>query len=92
MDEFLRKVAHKTSEAVGSSWAFGLAVLVIVVRAVTGPLFGFSDTWQLVIIASCAACQWSWCCCVNRRQSLLGARASAPAPGVARAAIAWWRR
>ena len=28
---------------------FGLAALVIVVWAVTGPLFGFSDTWQLVI-------------------------------------------
>jgi low affinity Fe/Cu permease len=33
----------------GSSWAFGVAALVIVVWLVTGPLFHFSDTWQLVI-------------------------------------------
>jgi low affinity Fe/Cu permease len=33
----------------GRPGAFGVAVLVILVWAVTGPLFGFSDTWQLVI-------------------------------------------
>jgi low affinity Fe/Cu permease len=33
----------------GSSWAFALAVLTILLWLVTGPLFGFSDTWQLVI-------------------------------------------
>src|SRR6185436_4776480 len=33
----------------GSSWAFGVAALVILVWLVTGPLFHFSDTWQLVI-------------------------------------------
>jgi low affinity Fe/Cu permease len=33
----------------GSSWAFATAVLVIVVWLVTGPIFHFSDTWQLVI-------------------------------------------
>lgn len=33
----------------GGSWAFALALLVIVLWAVTGPIFGFSDTWQLVI-------------------------------------------
>ncbi|MGE5547796.1 MAG: low affinity iron permease family protein [Solirubrobacterales bacterium] len=33
----------------GRPAAFGLALLVIVVWAVTGPIFGFSDTWQLVI-------------------------------------------
>jgi low affinity Fe/Cu permease len=37
------------TRATGTSWAFGLAVLTIVVWAATGPLFGFSDTWQLVI-------------------------------------------
>jgi low affinity Fe/Cu permease len=38
-----------TSHASGTPAAFVLAVLVIVVWAVTGPLFNFSDTWQLVI-------------------------------------------
>ncbi len=33
----------------GSSWAFALAVSVVVIWGVTGPLFGWSDTWQLVI-------------------------------------------
>jgi low affinity Fe/Cu permease len=33
----------------GSSWAFGLAFAVVLAWAVTGPIFGFSDTWQLVI-------------------------------------------
>jgi low affinity Fe/Cu permease len=33
----------------GSSWAFGAAAAVIIVWLVTGPLFHFSDTWQLVI-------------------------------------------
>ncbi len=33
----------------GSSWAFGLAVLVIVVWVISGPIFLYSDTWQLVI-------------------------------------------
>jgi low affinity Fe/Cu permease len=34
---------------VGSSWAFILAVFIILVWALTGPLFHYSDTWQLVI-------------------------------------------
>jgi low affinity Fe/Cu permease len=33
----------------GSSWGFGMALATIVVWAVTGPLFHWSDTWQLVI-------------------------------------------
>jgi low affinity Fe/Cu permease len=33
----------------GSSWAFASAVLIVVVWLATGPLFKFSDTWQLVI-------------------------------------------
>jgi low affinity Fe/Cu permease len=33
----------------GSKWGFGLALTTIVVWAVTGPLFHWSDTWQLVI-------------------------------------------
>jgi low affinity Fe/Cu permease len=33
----------------GGSWAFGLALLVVVAWLVSGPIFQFSDTWQLVI-------------------------------------------
>jgi|SRR5262249_55599123 len=38
-----------TAHAAGRPGTFILAVLIIIVWAVTGPLFGFSDTWQLVI-------------------------------------------
>src|SRR5947199_2374029 len=49
MNELFRKFAQTTSTMVGSSWAFILAVLIIIVWAVTGPMFHYSDTWQLVI-------------------------------------------
>lgn len=49
MNELFRKFSHNTSHLVGSSWAFILGVLVILVWALTGPLFHYSDTWQLVI-------------------------------------------
>ena len=41
--------AKWTAHMAGHPSAFGLAVAVILVWAVTGPLFGFSDTWQLVV-------------------------------------------
>ncbi len=49
MNETFRKFANKISAAVGTPWAFMLAVLIIIVWAITGPIFKFSDTWQLVI-------------------------------------------
>ena len=49
MNELFRKFSQTTSKLVGSSWAFILAVAVIVVWAVTGPIYHYSDTWQLVI-------------------------------------------
>ncbi len=49
MRDFFVKFAHKVSNAVGSPWAFLMAVLVILVWVISGPVFGFSDTWQLVI-------------------------------------------
>jgi low affinity Fe/Cu permease len=39
----------RVTQWAGGSWAFFVALLVILVWAVTGPLFHFSDTWQLVI-------------------------------------------
>ncbi len=50
-DRFQR-LSHAVAEAVGSVWGFFLAVLIVVTWGVTGPLFGFSDTWQLVINTS----------------------------------------
>jgi low affinity Fe/Cu permease len=41
--------ARKTSAVLGSTWAFVCALTIIAVWAITGPAFGFSDTWQLII-------------------------------------------
>jgi low affinity Fe/Cu permease len=47
--ECFRCCAHKIALAVGSPWAFLIALGAVAVWGLTGPLFGFSDTWQLVI-------------------------------------------
>ena len=49
VDEWFRRFAHATAEAVGRSQAFLGAIAVIVLWGASGPLFHFSDTWQLVI-------------------------------------------
>jgi low affinity Fe/Cu permease len=46
---FFERLAQAITHATGSARAFGLALGVVAVWAVTGPIFGFSDTWQLVI-------------------------------------------
>jgi low affinity Fe/Cu permease len=43
------KFAAQCSHYLGSRWAFVIAIGVILVWAITGPLFHYSDTWQLVI-------------------------------------------
>ena len=43
------RIAKGTSRLAGRPGAFVLVVTLIIVWALTGPLFGFSDTWQLVI-------------------------------------------
>jgi low affinity Fe/Cu permease len=49
MRELFRVFASRTAEWVGSSSAFVIGLTLIVLWAVTGPLFHFSDTWQLVV-------------------------------------------
>jgi low affinity Fe/Cu permease len=49
MSEAFRRFALAVSHHLGSHWAFLVAVLTIVAWAATGPFFGFSETWQLVI-------------------------------------------
>jgi low affinity Fe/Cu permease len=49
MRKFFNWCATQTSAAAGHPLTFSLAIGVIVVWAVTGPLFNYSDTWQLVI-------------------------------------------
>src|SRR4051812_34109329 len=52
MNEFFRKFAHQTSNLMGLPWTFIVAVGIIIAWAISGPLFHFSDTWQLVINTS----------------------------------------
>ncbi len=43
------EIARQASHYLGTPFAFAMACSVVLVWAVTGPLFGYSDTWQLVI-------------------------------------------
>ncbi len=49
MNQVFEHFSGKVSGAAGRPWAFMLALSVIVVWAVSGPFFAWSDTWQLVI-------------------------------------------
>jgi low affinity Fe/Cu permease len=46
---FFNRLAKWTARAAGKPMSFFLAVIIVVFWAMTGPIFGFSDTWQLVI-------------------------------------------
>ena len=48
MSEIFHKFSRRASVVLGSPWAFMLAVASIIVWATTGPLFHFSNTWQLI--------------------------------------------
>lgn len=49
MKEHFRKISTAVSNIAGSAWAFSLAFLIILAWAWSGPIFDYSDTWQLVI-------------------------------------------
>lgn len=49
MNELFRKAARKASTVLGSPWAFTGAFGVVVLWAASGPIFGYSQTWQLII-------------------------------------------
>jgi len=48
VDRFM-EASDGVTEALGTPWALATSILLIAVWALTGPLFRFSDTWQLVI-------------------------------------------
>ena len=46
---YFEKFSEKVTRISGSPWAFMTAFLLIIVWAITGPMFHYSETWQLVI-------------------------------------------
>ncbi len=49
MSNIFEHLATRVAAAAGRPWAFALALSIIVGWALSGPIFGWSDTWQLVI-------------------------------------------
>ena len=49
LKESFRRFSCSAAECLGCYWAFGTALALIAIWAATGPIFHFSDTWQLVI-------------------------------------------
>ena len=49
MNDMFRAFAQSVSIIMGSAWSFVSALLLIVIWAVTGPFYHYSDSWQLVI-------------------------------------------
>ncbi|UKA56810.1 low affinity iron permease family protein [Arthrobacter sp. FW306-2-2C-D06B] len=47
--DFFTRFTTRVAKVLGHAWVFSAAVIILVVWAFTGPLLGFSDTWQLVI-------------------------------------------
>jgi low affinity Fe/Cu permease len=45
----LERFSYQVTLWAGSSWAFIIALSVVIIWGITGPIFKFSDTWQLVI-------------------------------------------
>ncbi|MGQ3888478.1 low affinity iron permease family protein [Legionella sp. CNM-1927-20] len=49
VNEVFNKFATVTCEIAGSLWSFIVALVLIIIWAITGPIFKYSDTWQLII-------------------------------------------
>jgi len=49
MDQFFTRIAARMASAVGQPLAFVCALVAIILWGCSGPIFGFSDTWQLIV-------------------------------------------
>lgn len=52
MGDIFNNIANVISYAAGKAWTFIIALSIIIVWGVTGPIFHYSDTWQLLINTS----------------------------------------
>jgi low affinity Fe/Cu permease len=49
VSDAFRIFARSSSRVLGSAWAFAGAIVILIVWGLTGPMFHYSDTWQLII-------------------------------------------
>ncbi len=49
VEHILARLSHRVTGWAGSSWGFGAALAAVMLWALTGPYFGYSDSWQLVV-------------------------------------------
>ena len=49
MEKLFNRFANATAKVTGRPWTFIACVMLVIVWAATGPIFGFNETWQLVI-------------------------------------------
>ena len=49
MEKLFNRLANSTAKLAGRPWTFIICLAVVLLWAVTGPVFGFNETWQLVI-------------------------------------------
>lgn len=52
INELFSKFTSKVSLILGHAWVFIIALITLIIWGISGPLLGFSDTWQLVINTS----------------------------------------
>jgi low affinity Fe/Cu permease len=52
MNKIFSNIAEKTAEAIGTPWAFIVAISALILWIISGPFLGFSDTWQLIVNTS----------------------------------------
>lgn len=52
VNEFFAKFTSVIASAMGHAWVFVAALVVLIIWGLSGPLLGFSDTWQLIINTS----------------------------------------
>jgi low affinity Fe/Cu permease len=51
-EDFFTRFTSSIAAAMGHAWVFAIALLALIIWALSGPLLGFSDTWQLIINTS----------------------------------------
>jgi len=49
MEDKFRYLSERIAQWTGTPWSFALAISLVLLWAVSGPVFGYSDTWQLVV-------------------------------------------